>query len=121
MPTFEVRFSPAALHAHQGKGYDVVTADYYKVEFGALVFRMHKPGSDQYPKSVKTFAPGMWIDVQEEPAEYAHDRAQHIRDRIATADGNQPDHDLFIPCDGCQTVRNCYDFGCDRSRAITDL
>lgn len=38
-----------------------VQADYYKIEQGALIFRVNNRGS--YPIAVHTFAAGYWLEV----------------------------------------------------------
>lgn len=39
-----------------------VTAEYYRVQDGALIFRNSR-GESQYPETVHVFAPGYWLQV----------------------------------------------------------
>jgi len=47
----------------------IVHADWYKVEDGALTFRLQKDGLGSrgftaYPETVRSFAAGYWLDVE---------------------------------------------------------
>jgi len=43
------------------KGRVKVTAQYFRITEGALVFRNYVP--DNYPETVRVFAPGYWLEV----------------------------------------------------------
>ncbi len=40
-----------------------VTAEYFKIEQGALIFRSYNKGSNTYPNTVHVFAAGTWTEV----------------------------------------------------------
>lgn len=40
-----------------------VTAGYYRIVDGALIFRSWR-GPDQYPETIHVFAPGHWLEVK---------------------------------------------------------
>lgn len=46
---------------------DVVSADYFTVDRGALCFRNKRLNPDEYPETVTVFAPGAWSRVDTVP------------------------------------------------------
>lgn len=66
MSKFTVTYLPNN-HLELQPSVDIVEADYYRVEGGALVFRTYaRQGHDNgYPHTVHTFAAGVWAEVED--------------------------------------------------------
>lgn len=60
MTRFTVKYADPALLTF------VVTADYHRVEGGALIFR-NNGRRGGYPETVHVFAPGIWAEVTVPP------------------------------------------------------
>lgn len=65
--TYHPLFPAGPKHGFGHAGSDIVEADYYRIEGGALIFRNNArhANNNGYPQTVHVFAAGIWAEVED--------------------------------------------------------